>query len=89
MEVPVHDSTEICQGTTRTRTLLQIPSGLCLGGGLLLGLLLYLTGLSWWSLVLLLVASLVYAWARWQTKKDPQWPTVWWRHLQQAPVYRG
>lgn len=89
MEVRLHDSTEICQGATRSRTMLKIPTGLCLGGGLVLALLLYLSGVCWRSVWISLGAVPVYGWCVWQTKKDPQWPQTWWRHLQLAPVYRG
>jgi type IV secretory pathway TrbD component len=89
MDVRIHDSTEICQGATRTRTMVKIPTCLCLGGSGTLGLLLYLNGLSWRSLGIVVVASLLYGWCVWQTKKDPQWLQTWMRHLQLKPVYRG
>lgn len=89
MEVRIIDSTEVCQGATRTRTMLNIPTCLCLGGSGVLFFLLYLSGLHWRSGVIVLGSALVYGWCVWQTKKDPQWLQTWWRHLQLAPVYRG
>lgn len=89
MEVQVVDSVEVCQGATRTRTMLRVPAELCVIGVMLVGLLLYLSGLSWRSVWIAVGASVVYGWCVWQTKKDPQWVQTWWRHLQQAPVYRG
>ena len=89
MEVRIIDTAEICQGATRLRTMLKVPAELCVVGVTVLVLLLYFSGLSWRSVWIVLGTLPVYGWCVWQTKKDPAWLQTWWRHLQQAPVYRG
>lgn len=89
MDVPIVDTAEICQGATRMRIMLWVPTELCVVGVTVLVLLLYFSGVSWRSVGIVVGAIPVYSWCVWQTQKDPQWLTTWWRHLQQPPVYRG
>jgi Type IV secretory pathway, VirB3-like protein. len=89
MQVAIIDTAEICQGATRIRTMLGVPSELCIVGGTALILVLYMSGFCWRSAWITLGGLTVYGWCVWQTKKDPQWLQTWWRHLQQPVVYRG
>jgi hypothetical protein len=85
MERLVPDTAEVCQGAIRTRTLLGVPTSLCIGLSAVLGILVLVWG-HWWTL---LPGGVVYGWLRWQTKTDPLWLHAWWDHIQCADEYEG
>lgn len=88
MDLPMLDQAEICQGATRPRTLLGIPTSVSMGLLISTALLVYIVGWGWLGWLVIGSASLLGGWLRWQTKLDPWWMRKWWAATRHPQQYR-
>ena len=65
-----------------------IPTAVSMGLLTITALLVYVVGLGALGWLVLLSASLLGGWLRWQTKLDPWWIPKWWAATRHPQQYR-